>query len=381
MTPPRPVDGRSARLRVALDGTPLFGQRTGIGRYTENLLAALGRRDDLRVSATAFTTRGWRQLSEMVPPGVRARSVPAPARLLHRAWTVSEHPTVGWFAGRSDVFHGTNFVLPPTGRRTAGVLTVHDLAYLLLAETVDAHSRRLVELVPRSLRRAAVVCTPTRAVADQVAEHYPGLARTVVVTPHGVTPDWLNATGPDAARRAALGLPADYFLFVGTREPRKGLDTLLAGYALARSRDADLPDLVLVGPSGWGDIPGLADGPPAGVRIRPYAEQTDLPAMVAGARALVMPSRYEGFGLPALEALATGTAVVVSTDPALLEVTGGLAPSFPVGDAEALAERLAESAAAPVTSADADRRRAWAAGWTWATSAEATVGAYRAALG
>ncbi|TKV58906.1 glycosyltransferase family 4 protein [Nakamurella flava] len=371
-------------LSVALDGTPLYGQRTGIGRYTENLLTALGERDDLRVSATAFTTRGWRELRAMVPPGVRARSLPAPARLLHRVWTRTEHPTVGWFAGRNDVFHGTNFVLPPTGRRTAGVVTVHDLAYLLLAETVDAHSRRLVDLVPRSLRRAAVVCTPTRAIADQVAEHYPGLARQVVVTPHGVTPEWLAATAPAAEQRSALGLPDDHFLFVGTREPRKGLDTLIAAYGLARSRDADLPDLVLVGPAGWGDIPGLQDGPPPGVRIRPYAEQAELKSLVAGARAVVMPSRYEGFGLPALEAMATGTAAIVSTDPALLEVTGGLAATFPVGDAEALAERLTESAAAPsgaAEQAERDRRRRWAAAWTWQASAEATVRAYRLAAG
>lgn len=379
MTSPR----AAAPIRVALDGTPLFGQRTGIGRYTEHLLTALGRRDDLRVSATAFTTRGWRGLRAMVPPGVRARSVPAPARLLHRAWTSTEHPTVGWFAGRSDVFHGTNFVLPPTGRGTAGVVTVHDLAYLLLSETVDAHSRRLVDLVPRSLRRAAVVCTPTRAIADQVAEHYPGLAREVVVTPHGVTPQWLAATGPDAATRAGLGLPADYFLFVGTREPRKGLDTLVAAHGLARSRDADLPELVLVGPSGWGDIPGLVDGPPPGVRIRPYAEPRDLRTIVAGARAVVMPSRYEGFGLPALEAMATGAAAVVSTDPALLEVTGGLATTFPVGDVEALAERLTETAAASGSAdpAERERRRSWAAGWTWEDSADATVRAYRLAVG
>ena len=370
-------------LSVALDGTPLYGQRTGIGRYTENLLTALGRRDDLMVSATAFTTRGWRQLGSMVPPGVRARSLPAPARLLHQAWTRTEHPTAGWFAGRTDVFHGTNFVLPPTGRRTAGVVTVHDLAYLLLAETVDAHSRRLIELVPRSLRRAAVVCTPTHAVAEQVAEHYPGMARRVVVTPHGVTPDWLTATAPTDEQRSQLGLPSEHFVFVGTREPRKGLDTLVAAYGLARSRDADLPDLVLVGPAGWGDIPGLQDGPPPGVRIRPYAQQRELQSLVAGARAVVMPSRYEGFGLPALEALATGTAVIVSTDPALLEVTGGLAESFPIGDVEALAERLREAArdGRNNDASERQRRRHWAGGWTWDASAEAAVTAYRLARG
>jgi len=367
-------------VRVAVDGTPLLGHRTGIGRYTEHLLSALAGRSDVSVSATAFTVRGAGALSSSVPPGVRSRSLPVPARLLRAAWTYLEVPTVGLFSGRCDVFHATNFVLPPTGR-AGGVVTIHDLTYLRMPETVDTTSRALRELVPRSLARAAVVCTPSRSVADQVLDAYGPAVPEIVVTSLGVEPSWLSVHQPGPAERSRLGLPADYFLFVGTREPRKDLATLLAGYARMRAEWAaamEPPTLLLVGPQGWGTDHNLA----AGVRIHDYAPIDDLQLIVAGARALVMPSRDEGFGLPALEGLATGIPVIVSDVPALLEVTGGHAAVFARGDKDALAAEL--TAAAQPASDDPGapaRRRAYASGWSWTRCADATVLAYRHAAG
>ena len=374
-------------MHVALDGTPLLGRRTGIGRYTEHLLAALAARDDVTVSATAFTLRGAGSLRAAVPPGVSTRSLPVPARLLRTAWTHVELPPVSLFAGRADVFHATNFVLPPTGR-AGGVVTIHDLAYLTMPDAVDATSRALRDLVPRSLARAAVVCTPSRAIADQVLDAYGPAVADIVVTPLGVEQSWLDVTAPDDDRRRTLGVPPDYFLFVGTREPRKDLATLVAAYAVFRaawsgspaSSGGDPPELVLVGPQGWGD----EQAPAAGVRLLDYAAPAALRSIVAGARALVMPSRDEGFGLPVLEGLAVGTAVIVSTVPALLEVAGGHAAVFEIGDVDGLAAAL-RGAALPVDDAAEQQarkqRREYAAGWTWQRCAEATLGAYRIAAG
>ena len=376
-------------MRVALDGTPLLGRRTGIGRYTEHLLAALAGRGDLTVSATAFTTRGAGALPAAVAPGVATRSLPVPARLLRAVWSHLEVPPVGLFSGRADVFHATNFVLPPTGR-AGGVVTIHDLAYLTMPDAVDATSRALRELVPRSLARAAVVCTPSRAIADQVLDAYGPAIRELIVTPLGVEPSWLEVAAPDDDRRRTLGVPQDYFVFVGTREPRKDLATLVTAYATFRdgwersgsttSCGDDPPELVLVGPQGW----AAEQQPAAGVRLLDYAAPEALRSIVAGACALVMPSRDEGFGLPVLEGLATGTAVIISTVPALLEVAGGHAAVFGVGDADALAAALWR-VALPVAESDSEQvrteRRAYAAGWTWQRCAEATVRAYRAAAG
>ncbi len=380
------ISSAGRRVRVAVDGTPLLGRRTGIGRYTEHLLDALVARDDVDVTATAFTLRGAGGLTAAVPPGVRVRSLPVPARLLRAAWTRLEFPPVGILSGRSDVFHGTNFVLPPTGR-AGGVVTIHDLAYLTMPDVVDRTNRALRELVPRSIRRAAAICTPTQAIADQIADTYGPSLPDIVVTPLGVDPEWLDVAPPDAGQRKRLRLPGSYFLFVGTREPRKDLGTLLAAYAALRAdRGAaarSLPGLLLVGPDGWGPD----QQPSPGVEIHGYAAGEDLRLIVAGARALVMPSRDEGFGLPALEGLAAGTAVIVSDVPAMVEVTGGRATVFPIGDVAALAAALDlhAPAQAPLASDQQSSeqarigRREYAAAWTWRRCADRTMAAYRLA--
>jgi glycosyltransferase involved in cell wall biosynthesis len=133
---------------------------------------------------------------------------------------------------------------------------------------------------------------------------------------------------------------------VGTAEPRKGLDVLVT--ALTRPTLADL-DLVVVGPEGWGDANVGEMSRRAKVSDRVHVtgrvEDADLAALYAGARALAMPSRAEGFGFPVVEAMAHGVPVVVSADPALTEVAGEAAEVVPVGDADALAEALAQAAA------------------------------------
>jgi glycosyltransferase involved in cell wall biosynthesis len=350
-------------MRVGLDATPLLGARTGIGRYAQALLGALAAGPDELV-ATAFTLRGRGQLE--VPPGVQARSKPFPARGLQEAWARSELPPVEWLAGRLDVFHATNFVLPPL-RRARGVVTVHDLAYLRMTETVSTASARYRALVPRSLRRAAVVVTPSEAVAAQVREAY-APAVPVLAVPHGVGPQWAQAQPPDDALRQRLGLPREYLLFVGTLEPRKDVRTLLAAHRLL----PDAPPLVLVGPPGWGEQVDVRGAVTPG-----YLDEADLRPVVAGASALVLPSRDEGFGLPLLEALAAGTPVVASDLPVLREVGAEHASYAPVGDAEAFAAALR---AVLEGSADPAAGRAHAARFTWAASAAAHRAAYTLAL-
>ena len=352
-------------MRVGLDATPLLGARTGVGRYTLSLLTALQAYDDELV-ATAFTFRGRGALSGVVPRGVRVAARPAPARALQAAWARTHFPPVELLAGRLDVFHATNFVLPPL-RRARGVVTVHDLSYLHHTDMVTAASARYRTLVPRSLERAAVVVTPSNAVAEQVRTEY-DVKVPIVVTPLGVDPAWFDAAAPDDALRAALGLPTTYLLFVGTLEPRKDLRTLLAAHALL----PDAPPLVLVGPPGWGDQVDVS-----GCITTGYLDDFRLRAVVAGAAALVLPSLDEGFGLPLLEALAAGTPVVASDLPVLREVGGSAASYAASASPEAFADAMEQVLASP---GDSRRGPEQAATFTWARCADRTREAYRLAL-
>jgi glycosyltransferase involved in cell wall biosynthesis len=375
-------------MRVGLDATPLLGPRTGVGRYVAGLLEGLsppgGALEELRL--VPFTWRGAGDLAAAVPPSVagapevRCGRRRVPARLLQAAWARVDWPPVEWLAGRVEVFHATNFVAPPA-RRAALVMTVHDLTYLRYPRMVSTASARYAKLVPRGLRRGAVVCTPSAAVADEVREAYRLPAERVLVTPLGVGPEWLRAEPPDPAWLAARGLPARYLLFVGSREPRKNLATLVAAYRELRGQSAAAPPLVLVGPPGWGAEPDLAGLPEGAVHAPGYLAAADLVRVVAGATVLAFPSWYEGFGLPALEALACGTAVVAASVPALAEVLGDQAELVDPGDAGALAGALAKAVedgggGEPARAA----RRAHAARFTWEACASATLEAYRLAV-
>lgn len=368
-------------MRVLVDATPLLGTRTGVGRYTGHVLtelAGLADGADLQLAATAYTWRGRERLPGVLPAGVAARGPRAPARLLHELWARTEVPRASWLAGRADVVHAPNFVLPPPGR-AAGVVTVHDLGYLRVPETVSAASARYRDLVPRSLRRARLVLTPSRAMADEVIGEYGTDPDLVVPTPLGVNPAWFSA---DLAGRSDL--PDRYLLFVGTVEPRKDLPTLLAAYRMLLDDEAsgpDVPPLVLVGPSGWGPALDLAGIPPERVRSLGYLEEHELRPVVAAASALCFPSRYEGFGLPPLEALAAGTPVVASDIAAVREVVGVGLPAVrlvPPRDPAALAAAL--SAVLREPRPDPAAGRAHAATFTWRRTAERTLAAYRRAL-
>jgi glycosyltransferase involved in cell wall biosynthesis len=366
-----------------MDATPLLGRRTGIGRYVQQLAAALSTyRPDDELVATAFTIRGGGDLADAAPPGVSVRHRPAPARLLRAAWQRAEWPPVELLTGRLDVFHGTNFVLPPG--RAAGVLTVHDLAYLTHPSTVSADSRRLLDLVPRGIARARMVCVPSAAVAAGMHEAYRLPEDLIQVTPLGVDPSWFSAAPATDTRRVQLGLHRPYLLFVGTLEPRKNLDVLLRAFAAVCAADSDGPLLALAGPAGWGPRQALPVAVTGRVVRLGYLEEADLQSVVAGARALVFPSLYEGFGLPPLEAFACGVPVVASDIPTIRELLGRqtdlarlVAPTDVDGYAEALAEPW------PVD-AEADRRRRrreLAAGYSWRRTAELTRQAYLRAAG
>lgn len=357
---------RNKPLRVLLDGTPLLGARTGIGRYTASLFEELAALDDVDTRAVAFTLRGWRRLRTVLPHGTRARGMPVAARLLRKAWLRSSFPPVELFAGATDVVHGTNFVLPPA-LRAGGVLTIHDLAFLRAPEDLPPSDRELPALVRQGAAGADVICTPTAAVADTVAERLDVDRDKITVTPLGIDPGWFTGRPPNEALRTRLRLPGEYLLFVGASGPRKGLDWLVRAHTAA----PDLPPLVFSGP---GPFPASERCLHAG-----YLSDVDLHSVLAGASALVLPSRDEGFGLPVLEAMACDVPVVCSDIPALREVSGGYAAMAPYGDVDTLITAMRSAVADPHVASTSAIRRAHAAGYTWRACAERTVHAYRRA--
>ncbi|MCP2272300.1 glycosyltransferase family 4 protein [Actinokineospora diospyrosa] len=356
---PRPI-------RVLIDGTPLLGNRTGIGRYTAALAEELASSSHVDMRAVAFTLRGWRGLRRVLPHGVRARGIPSPAGLLRAAWLRGNFPPVELFAGLTDVVHGTNFVLP-AAFRAGGVLTVHNLSFLDYPEELSRFDTQLPELVRVSAHRAGVVCAPSKAVADLVVSRLGVAEEKVRVTPLGVDPAWFTARPPNPDLAKRLNLPREYLLYVGSPGPRKALDWLIKAHANTPA----LPPLVLVGPG------HSASG--GRVRTTGYLSEADLRSVMAGASALTLPSRDEGFGLPVIEAMACDVPVVCTDVPALREISGDHAHLVPFGEIDAMATALTEALENRLTPGKISERRAHAAGYTWRRCAELTVAAYRAA--
>ena len=311
-----------AELSVVVVGTQLAAPVPGgTGRYTSDLLRTLA------------ATRPSRARLEVFPA---AGSV-LPYRVLARLWDRGLPPR----ATEADVVHAPTLMFPPVGRATALIVTIHDVVPWTHPETLTPRGVAFHRgMAQRAARRADLVLTPTEAVAEQVRRFVAPAAPVRAVPP----PVWPLVVPADAAAsREAVGVEHPYLLFVGTAEPRKGLDVLVAAI---REAGARVPDLVVVGPTGWGHVRVDDLAARAGVASRVHVlgrvDDATLAALYAGATAVAVPSLAEGFGLPLLEAMTLGAPVVTSDDPALVEVGSGAPLVAPVGDEHALAEQLIE---------------------------------------
>ncbi len=368
MAAPRP-------LRVAVEATALLGPRTGIGAMTDALLRRLGAVPDLDVTGLVVSWRGRTRTAAAMPPGVTSRSLHHPARLAHRRWARGGGPLIRGH----DVVHGPNYVVPPAAGAWE-LVSVHDFGPWHFPDLVTFHARAFPRLVAEAVRRGAHVHVDSSFVGHEAADIL-GLAPDRIHT----VPLGFDRPGPDEegdpVRGRALAGTDRYVLAVGTIEPRKDHPTLVAALAHLWADGRDV-GLVVAGGDGWGTEAfetalahhGVGDR----VRRLGYVSARDRAHLLAGATCLAFPSRYEGFGLPPLEAMAAGVPVVASDAGSLPEVCGDAALLVPAGDATALATALDR-----VTTDDALAARLAAAGrvnvdrFSWDTMTDALVGLYR----
>ena len=360
--------------RVALDATPLLGTRTGVATFVAGLFRALADRDEPDISAYALSLRGFLRLRDVVPAGVACRARPAPAGVLTRLWSRADWPTAELLAGDVDVVHGTNYVVPPA-RRAGAVVSVYDLTALRYPEMVEPASRRYPQLVQRAAARGALVHVTAQAIGDEVVEMLGVPAERVRVVAGGIE----RAQPGDADRGRRIAGSESYVLAVGTVEPRKGFVDLVAAFERVACDDADA-GLVIAGADGWGAA-ALArawEESPVRRRIRRlgWVDDETKRDLLAGAAVLAMPSVYEGFGYPPLEAMAAGVPVVATSVGSLPEVLGDAARFVAPSDVDALAGALGAvlgDSAARASMRTAGFARVAQFTWTDAASAMARV--------
>jgi glycosyltransferase involved in cell wall biosynthesis len=369
---------------VHVDIQPAIAQRAGVGRYTRSLVEHLGAfagADALRLFYFDFRRRAL----PFAPAGALVRTVRwLPGRAAQGAWRLLAWPPYDRIAGRADLYHFPNFIRPPLSRGRS-VVTIHDVSFLRFPGA--AERRNLAYLRARigdTVRRADAILADSEFVRAEIVELLRAPAAKVHAVPLGL-PAGMAAPPPDAvaAVRARLGLGRPYLLHVGTFEPRKNLEFLAGVYERLGGFDGDL---VLAGMRGWNCEPifaRLAASPRAArIRILDYVAEGDLPALYAGAEALVFPSLYEGFGFPPLEAMACGTPVVCSAGGSLPEVVGDAAEVVRGYDADEWAARVEALLGDAARRAErVARGRARAARFTWEETARRTWAVYRGAAG
>jgi glycosyltransferase involved in cell wall biosynthesis len=341
---------------IVLDADVLGRQRTGDETYVSALLRELPKLDD-ELHFAAVTRH-----PERVPEGVEAIELAARSQV----WRMSRSLPRLLRNLRPAVTHFQHVVAP--GAPSAAVVTIHDLSFERDPKLMGPRDRFLFRtMVPRSVRRADRVIAVSSRTKQDLVEQYDVEEHKIVVIPNGVD----DAFSPDGP--AGDGPP--YLLFVGALQARK--DPLVAIEALSLA-DSNL-GLVLVGP----DKGAAAEARRAVARLglndrvefSGHVEKPALAALYRGARALVFPSRYEGFGLPVLEAMASGTPVVATTAGAIPEVAGDAAVLVDPGDPIALAGGIERALA--------DRERLSRAGlerarlYSWTESARRTLAVYR----
>ena len=328
-------------MRLALDVSAVPVRVAGAGRYIVEIARRMPR---LGVETTLVSRRDDRvRWTEWSPAATLAPIVPngRAQRLVYEAWKLGVSPV----AAGVDVWHSPHYTM--AHRRTSPtVVTIHDLTFFTDPQW---HEQAKVTFFRRAItyaaQRADVLISVSEFTARQIdhlfVDHAP-----VVVAPHGVDLDKFRPEGPgDDATLVAQGLPLDvpYVFFVGTFEPRKGLDVLLSAFAELADEEPEL-ELWLAGQSGWGleEFEAELAGHRAASRIRRlgFVDEEVLPALIRHSRCVAYPSRGEGFGLPVLEALACGAMVVTSSETVMAEVAADAALLTPIGDVGALAAAI-----------------------------------------
>lgn len=353
-------------MNILINGLQLSKKKSGVQYYCHHLYKYLQAWNGKKINIQLFggTSSGYRNIN---------------ARILR---IVTENIMLPKFirAHKFHLFHSPNYVLPLLLRKPS-VLTVHDLITLDFPELCQFESVLYFRLFLRySLKKADHIITVSETVKHDILKRYKIDPRKISVTHLGVSP--LFCPCSDEIVLKTYRIPGKYFLFVGNIEPKKNLIRLLKAFQFLVEGYGRNEYLVIAGQNGWkyGEVYKTVKqlGLENRIVFTGYVPETDLPALYSMAEVFVFPSLYEGFGIPPLEAMACGTAVVASDRGALPEVTGGnCLLADPLNPAEIASKIYCLQTDSELKQEMIEKGRQWVKQFTWERTAEKTLAVYQ----
>lgn len=375
---------------IGIDYTAAYEQGGGIGRLVRDLVAALARLDTETDYRLFVAGASLEKLPRPLAPNFQWKPSFISPRNFARIWHRARLPIpVEMFLGKVELYHATDFVLPPTLPRTKTILTVHDLSFVRVPDAASHSLKRyLDEVVPRSVKQAGHIIADSQATKDDLMALYAVPEEKVTVLLSGVEPRY--APQKDATQlltiRSKYKIGNSPYLFtIGTIQPRKNFSRVIQALKILRDTGYHL-DLVIAGGKGWLEdemyktlaATKLHDH----VHLIGFADDKDIATLYSGAEAVVFPSLYEGFGFPVLEGMACGTPVVTSNVSSLPEVAGDAAIMVNPYDVEAIVDAIRRVLDdGELRASMIERGFAQAAKFTWENSAKELLQIYRNQLG
>ena len=354
-------------MRVALDATPLIGTRTGIGVFVAELLRSMRalEQQGIEIEIAPYTL----SIRARLRGKTQGVWVPIPAGKAATIWRRFKGPRIERFVGEVDVVHGTNYLVPPS--KHPRLVTVHDLSFLRQPVAASAPIARFDRAVVDAVNTGAVIHAISNYVADEIRDRY--AAPDVRVAYPGVHP-----RPPGTEPRGT----SPVLVTLGATQRRKGINDLIRAFGVIAQANKNV-ELHIIGPAGDDEnrtnqsIGLLPASIAARVQRIGFVDDEERDRRIADATILVHPSHYEGFGLPVVEAMASGTPVVTTTGGAIPEIAGDAALMVDPGDVDALASALVHVLGDERTRAhliQAGRGRA--ARFSWADTASGLVEVY-----
>ena len=318
-------------LKIRLEVSSLATKNiSGVGQYIRLLATHLSQNKDIQFNGAYFNFLNRQLDPDPIPNGTLSKNQFIPLRIYAKLQSHKLAPAFDVFLPKVDLTIFPNFALWPTLKSKKKAAVIHDLTYIHFPEVVEKNNLpHLKRVVPRAIKKADFIITVSESVKKELVEIFGINPDRCVVTP--IPPDkafFTEVSKDDIKKvRTKYGLDPhkEYIYFIGNREPRKNLSTLVKAYELLPTPIKNKYPLVIAGGKGWktaGTDAAIEQAIQNGNTIHTigYIQQSDSPALFQGAKLFVMPSLYEGFGMPVVEAFASGTPVVASDIPVLREV-------------------------------------------------------------